>query len=285
MLHLFCDCPKASAIWTAIGGPITMRKTFELDWNAWIAANILQRNCIFLEHNWSQIFIFTCWFIWKWRNKYEFDANFKGHNNVVSSIMQYILEWNNATAKTNCQSDTNVTPLHWVKPDFGFFKLNVDGTRSLSGMIGAGGVIRDYNGNWCHGFMRNIGKGEVLQAEAWGLFTGLQIAKELKITHLMVESDSAVLISLIHSSQLQLHPLGTLLMNCKSIMNNFNHCSVSHIHRERNMVADCLAKKSIDHEFGLCRLTTMPVFVRSSVLDDLGGLVRLRSLRVASATY
>lgn len=63
--------------------------------------------------------------------------------------------------------------------------------------------------------MKNIGSGEVLQAEPWGLVTGLQIAKELDITHILVESDSAVLVSLIHSSDLELQPLGTLLLNCK----------------------------------------------------------------------
>lgn len=43
--------------------------------------------------------------------------------------------------------------------DPGFFKLNVDDTRSSNSIIGAGGVFRDWNGNWFHGFMLNIGTG------------------------------------------------------------------------------------------------------------------------------
>lgn len=60
MLHLFRVCPKASVIWSAIGDPITMQQTFNLDWDAWIAANVFQKNCRFLNHNWSQWFVFIC---------------------------------------------------------------------------------------------------------------------------------------------------------------------------------------------------------------------------------
>lgn len=46
--------------------------------------------------------------------------------------------------------------------------------------------------------MLNIGVGEILQAEAWGLFSGLQLAKDLGITDILVEFDSAVLLALLH---------------------------------------------------------------------------------------
>lgn len=58
-------------------------------------------------------------------------------------------------------------------------------------MIGGGGVIRDCNGNWYHGFTRNVLKGEILQA--WGLLSGFQIAKKFDIEHIIVESDSVVI--------------------------------------------------------------------------------------------
>lgn len=59
--------------------------------------------------------------------------------------------------------------------------------------------------------MRNVGNGEVLTAEAWGLASGLQLAKDLGITQLMVESDSSVLINLLLNHDLEVHPLGTLV--------------------------------------------------------------------------
>ncbi|KAK9941797.1 hypothetical protein M0R45_007491 [Rubus argutus] len=69
MTHLFRDCPKARAIWIAIGRPTTMQRTDRLDWEAWITANIFQKNCKFMDFDWSHLFLFVCWYIWKWRNK------------------------------------------------------------------------------------------------------------------------------------------------------------------------------------------------------------------------
>lgn len=74
--------------------------------------------------------------------------------------------------------------------------------------------------------MKNIGNVEVLQSESWGLVTGLKLAKELDITHIVVESDSVVLVNLMQSSELELHPLGTLRLNCKALMESFTCCSV-----------------------------------------------------------
>lgn len=98
--------------------------------------------------------------------------------------MQYMYEWENVVKKVEHPSDNRMSLLRWEKPGPGFFNLIVDGTRSTNGLIGAGGVIRDWSDNWVHGFMLNIGVGEVLQAETWGLFYGLQLAKDLGVTHM-----------------------------------------------------------------------------------------------------
>lgn len=104
------------------------------------------------------------------------------------------------------------------------------GSRNTNGFIRAGGVIRDSSGIWCFGFMRKIGNGEVLQAEAWGLLTGLQLAAELGLNHLAVESDSATLINLLQNNDFELHPLGTLLSNCRSLMQSFGSRSIYYAH-------------------------------------------------------
>lgn len=72
-----------------------------------------------------------------------------------------------------------------------FLKLNVDGSRNNHGVIGAGGIIIDNSGIWIKGFTHHIGVGEVIQAEAWGIFLGLKLASDLCIRNLVVECDSA----------------------------------------------------------------------------------------------
>ncbi|KAL6140994.1 hypothetical protein ACLB2K_059286 [Fragaria x ananassa] len=50
---------------------------------------------------------------------------------------------------------------------------------TASGKIGAGGVIRNHAGTWIIDFHINLGVGEILTAEAWGLFYGLKLVVKL----------------------------------------------------------------------------------------------------------
>lgn len=61
------------------------------------------------------------------------------------------------------------------------------------------------------GFQVNLGIGDVLDAETWGLLYGLKTAISCNIENLLVESDSAILVKLILHSDFSLHPLGSLL--------------------------------------------------------------------------
>ena len=70
----------------------------------------------------------------------------------------------------------HVEMISWLKPAVGHHKLNIDGSRVSNGVIGAGDVIRDDFGSWCGSFMINVGAGEVLHVESWGIFHGLQLA-------------------------------------------------------------------------------------------------------------
>ncbi|XP_024190144.1 uncharacterized protein LOC112194121 [Rosa chinensis] len=105
----------------------------------------------------------------------------------------------------------------------------------------------------------------------------LQIAIELKIKHITVETDSATLLNLMMSADIDLHPLGTLLSNCKIMLTSFESYFIQYIHREQNMVADGLAKISIDQEIGLCRCPSIPPFVYQAVMDDIDGISRPRT--------
>ena len=63
-----------------------------------------------------------------------------------------------------------VNPICWNKPDQGWFKLNSDGTsQGNPGRAGGGSLIRDHDGKWVKGYMRNIGQATSVAAEFWAL--------------------------------------------------------------------------------------------------------------------
>ncbi|PRQ49757.1 putative ribonuclease H-like domain-containing protein [Rosa chinensis] len=260
-----------------------MMNTFNLNWEEWILANLMQKGYYKENLSWNIFFIFCCWFLWKWRCKRVFDVNFCYPHNPPEIVFSYATEWFKATVKPNVNMNCHVEMLSWIKPAMGNHKLNVDGSRANNGSIGAGGVIRDDSGCWCGGFMVNIGTGEVLQAEAWGLYHGLHLALSLNITRLEVESDSSILISLIHSDNVGLHPLGTLIMNCRNLLKGFDFIQIKHVHRERNMVADLLAKNSTSHAKGVCIFHDPPALVTEDLLDDIVGAPRARRFNASSA--
>ncbi|KAL6183087.1 hypothetical protein ACLB2K_044498 [Fragaria x ananassa] len=141
-----------------------------------------------------------------------------------------------AQSKASMQSMFSYTMFSWCKPPENFYKLNIDGSRSFSsGCIGANGVLRDHLGIWIDGFQVNLGIGEVLDAEAWGLFFGLRMVAMHNIVNLEIESDSAVLVQLMLKSDIGVHPFGSLLDSCSVMMSKLLNVNIKHIFRECNI--------------------------------------------------
>jgi ribonuclease HI len=204
-------------------------------------------------------------------------GNFRTPQNPSVIITAAAKEWFNAQAHYNVDHAYSMELLCWSKPPTGFFKLNIDGSRQgSSGKIGAGGVIRCSSGKWIKAFQANLGIGDVLDAETWSLFYGLKLALKCNIDHLLIESDSAILVKLILQSDTTLHPLGSLLACCSNLMNKIHTVSLKHIYRECNMIADSLAKNSINHEHGVIEFVCPPPHALQAFIDDSEDMTRPR---------
>ncbi|XP_050374546.1 uncharacterized protein LOC126792100 [Argentina anserina] len=125
---------------------------------------------------------------------------------------------------TKLVSSTCVNMFSWVKPPEHCFKINVDGTRS--------------------GHSSKI---------AWGMYYGLKLARDLNISNIEIEADSAILINLLQRSDLSLHPLGSLITDCHHLLSSMDNPKINHVFRECNMTADSLAKNSIKYAPGLIK--------------------------------
>lgn len=64
----------------------------------------------------------------------------------------------------------------------------------------------------------------------------------------------------------------TLLMNCRQLTAQFDFFQLKHIHREHNMVADLLAKDSVNHSEGICTLHRPPAQLKPSLMTFWGYL-------------
>ncbi|XP_039034854.1 uncharacterized protein LOC120171143 [Hibiscus syriacus] len=70
-----------------------------------------------------------------------------------------------------------VSSSQWQPPRYGWFKLNMHGSRRTnSGLSTCGGVLQDSMGSWVAGFSKSIGICSTLEAELWGILERLMLA-------------------------------------------------------------------------------------------------------------
>ncbi|KAK8652849.1 hypothetical protein V6N13_126872 [Hibiscus sabdariffa] len=101
------------------------------------------------------------------------------------------------------QLNTNVSrPIsRWFTPPMGWIKLNTDGAcRSVTGHSRCGGVFRNFEGVWLHGFSKFIGCCSILEDELSEICIGLSLAWVRGFRCIMVESDCLEAIRMLHPS-------------------------------------------------------------------------------------
>ncbi|KAK3228990.1 hypothetical protein Dsin_000871 [Dipteronia sinensis] len=109
-----------------------------------------------------------------------FEHDFSIPQSLDMIITSFCKDWLNTNV---CGPIINVYSISeaWVAPSEGWVKLSVDDSwDGESSIITAGRVLRNHKKEWINGFVMNIGVGNVLEAEVWGLFEG-QRREEKKI--------------------------------------------------------------------------------------------------------
>lgn len=169
----------------------------------------------------------------------------------------------------------------WEPPCEGWTKLNTDGaSRGNPGMATAGGVLRDHTGCWRGGFSLNIGICSAPLAELWGVYYGLYIAWERRITRLEVEVDSKLVVGFLKDGVSESHPLSFLVRLCHGFLSRDWIVWVSHVYREANRLADGLANYAFTLTLDFLALDVAPSVVESLVEDDVRGASVPRHVRL-----
>ncbi|KAK8595756.1 hypothetical protein V6N12_064266 [Hibiscus sabdariffa] len=131
--------------------------------------------------HWGVLFGLLSWSLWCKRNEWIFGD----HNRSSEPVLQHSLRMQREVvsafpplvAGRSTMDNENVLPVvvvHWLKPLWGWCKLNADGVVAhRSRMAVCGGVVRDEEGNWLIKFFRKLSVCSILKAELWGLYESL----------------------------------------------------------------------------------------------------------------
>ncbi|GAU10638.1 hypothetical protein TSUD_421140, partial [Trifolium subterraneum] len=234
--------------------------------------------------NWQSIFMVACWHIWTWRNKSIFEEGFQRPNDPSQAILKMVTEIDRYghTLPNERYRQLETIYIGWKHPQGEWIKLNCDGAYKESmGLAGCGGLFRDSNGRWLKGYAQKIGACDALHAEMWGMYTGMQMARRQGFTHIIVESDSKLLIDMVTGSCKLNGKTPILVRRIRDFANLQWHITFKHTWREGNRCADWLANFSLSQSsFDVRNLETPPRELQSLIFDDISGACMPRNVNV-----
>nr|GMD92032.1 reverse transcriptase [Ipomoea batatas] len=242
----------------------------------------LKRNCSSVDMingiPWGLTFSYTCWELWKSRNRRIFDR-------VRPSPLEIVRRAEfTARESLRCGHQRNPEPsgrMRWVlwscPSQYGWIKINTDGAlKKNTGLASAGGLARDHLGDWLFGFVTKIGFTNSFAAELWGLREGLRLAKAKGFRRVVMELDSKSVVTLV-SGDLEDHGCySSLVKDCRFLLGSFEQIILQHILREGNRCADHLANLGQLGEWGTVLLDSPPASIEVLLAADVAGANSIR---------
>ncbi|XP_068329845.1 uncharacterized protein [Pyrus communis] len=248
--HMLLLCPWVEPIW--FGGPLSYRvnRASISTLPAWVisffGSNLGSKEEI------ARILMYmavTCWHIWKTRCSFVFDHLGIDPNRVIMATLTSVQGFLEATGASVCRPQRARShpcpPACWGPPCSPFMKVNVDASWEAHSKGGfAGVVIRDHEGKFVAAKRGRIGAPSVAVAEAAAILLGCELAFELELDCIIVESDSRenihCLTQDISRGSWEAFPD---ISKALRIGGNFQDCRWSWTPRSANLAAHALASR------------------------------------------
>ncbi|GAU40431.1 hypothetical protein TSUD_397500 [Trifolium subterraneum] len=186
------------------------------------------------------------WCIWHNRNDKLWNDNIQ----MPSQIGRYAFDaWNDWYSVHKLQSNsvsgtTEVDLVRWEKPALGWVKYNVDvAFVSGSGRTSVGLCFRDSSGQFMAGMTQwQQTVISSVEGEAWALLLAMEEARHRGMDRVQFESDSKVLIDVIHMKRRGNSEFLSIVHDILDFMSSFLNFEVKFVKRQANSVAHTLAR-------------------------------------------
>ncbi|CAL2248919.1 unnamed protein product [Prunus armeniaca] len=136
IIHTLRDCGRAKEVWLTVLPPSNFHDFFLSDYPSWLQSNLFSKAKWEGRSPWNIMFVFTCWYVWKWRNKYIFNDVEDLPCDPRKIICAAVLDWVKASS-VNCRNVPRTQfMLRWEPLGNGWVMLNVDLITVKSGCLG-----------------------------------------------------------------------------------------------------------------------------------------------------
>lgn len=208
--------------------------------------------------------------LWLARNDAKDGKRIAAAHDIAVSTASYMAEWT-ATHKQKPTTVTTREVQRWAAPEPGWLKANADGAVSRLGGKGGGGVIiRGDQGDFRAAACTFIdGRVDAEMAELMACRRAVQLAHEINVQRLHLETDSLGVASMLADPNKNLSVSGPCVEEIKQMMHGFSERKVSWVRRLANSAAHKLAKVGVGDE--LCKIWLMvpPDFVLDVVSEEI----------------
>ncbi|CAN1831535.1 Putative ribonuclease H protein At1g65750 [Linum perenne] len=163
-----------------------------------------------------------------------------------------------------------VVNICWNPANNPWITLNTDGSLNSDGHAGAGGVLRTSEARVVRAFSTNLGRCSITRAEIRGIIEGMQLAWNLGIRKLAIQTDSLAALKILQDGSRLDHQHANLTRRFQLMIAWTWEVTISHVYRESNYFADSLAARAHSLPFGTHLVECNdPVLARWSAYDRL----------------
>ncbi|XP_060963958.1 uncharacterized protein LOC115723947 [Cannabis sativa] len=242
-LHILVSCNFAWACWEFAGLAAANREASSL--GQWLNDSFSR-----LQGELHSRVVMVSWAIWCARNDLIWQQRSRSVKDVVTFANSSLDQWLKAQGKGNIPllsplKDGDGSEL-WLKPSIGI-KLNVDAAIfERSSKHGFGCVVRDTEGTLTAAFA-GVKTGSVSPelVEVMGIREALSWLKNHSFSQVIVETDSLVCAEAIRSAEVFASSFGSVVEDCKKIIESLSNVSLLFVKRSANCAAHFVARHSI----------------------------------------
>jgi ribonuclease HI len=220
---------------------------FSVAWSLWLLWDDLffQQKSL----NYDSVFFLIITQLCLWLKALHLDFPYSP-SDLLRSV-EGLIRWSNVqiTRTGVIWSPPTRTGVIWSPPTFDSFKWNVDGSSLRKpGLLGIGGVLRNHHGHLLGIFSLLVGILDSNIAELRAVVKAVELSASnclLHHKHITIESDSANVISWMHNSHNRPWIHRELFSTVQRLNRFFGSITFSHVYRESNSLADCMAKQGV----------------------------------------
>ncbi|KAA3474835.1 GTP cyclohydrolase 1-like [Gossypium australe] len=266
IMHVLRDCTTAKEAWILVVPLEKHSRFFSEPLQSWLTSNL----CCHLklqdkETTWSCLFGIIAWRIWKNRNL----SIFQNIDWTPIELIKSSLSWAQSFETLNTDSKATVTYSRNLQHcSDNWVHLSSDrAVVRISGNASARGVVRDQNGNWILGFTHFLGRCSSLEVELWGVLDGVLILLNKGYKKVKIQTDNLEVVRVLSMEDI-VDSGTTILRRIKRLLHSEGQWEIKHVPRERNIIADQMAKIGLSWQTSLRIFEVPPNAVAMALQQD-----------------